>query len=86
MKNNIIYLIFGAFLVWCLILSLPKENKSDETNYELLQEVYKYVKRRDQVHELQIKQLQDEIKKDSVFVYSATRDERDSLRAKYNPF
>lgn len=84
-ENSIIYLTIGALILWNVWLSSPQKIENNGPNYEMLQQIYKDVKRSDQSHELQIKNLQNEINQDSVIVYSATRSERDSLRAIYNP-
>ena len=85
MKNGLTYIILGGVIVWNVLLSLPKDEINDSINYQLLQELHHENERRFQKYELQVKSLKDEIRNDSVIVYTATRSERDSLRSIYNP-
>lgn len=85
MRENLIYLVLGGVILWNVLLSLPKKEEKNDINFELLQQIHQENERRFHRYELQINQLQDEIDQDSIVVYSATRSERDSLRAIYNP-
>lgn len=85
MKDKLIYLVLGGVILWNLLLSLPKKEESNDINFQMLQQIHQENQRRFHRYELQIKSLQDEIDQDSIIVYSASRDERDSLRSIYNP-
>lgn len=85
MKNNITLIVIAALIIWNIVLSLPKKENDDTTNFELLQELHKQNERDFQEFELQIRNLTNEIKNDCTFVYSASRSERDSLRDILNP-
>lgn len=68
--------------MWLFMLSLPKKEVKDDTNYELLQEVYKYVNRRIEESELQIKQLETKQDENNTFVDSADFRQLDSLESR----
>jgi len=85
MKNNLIYIAICLILVWNVWLSLPDEKNTTPINYELFNyQVQQYEARIDTL-ELQINQYNNEIIKDSIFIYSSARYVRDSLRQLHNP-
>ena len=83
LNDLLTFLLIGG-IVW-LIWFRPNNNQESPIDYEELKEIHLVNERRFLRFENTIKGLDHEIEKDSVIVYSASRDERDSLRAIYNP-
>ena len=82
-ENAVLFLILGL-IGWNVWLSLPKK-EDDTINYELFQELYKQSKRRMDDFDKQVIKFEKQYEKDSIFVSNATIEQRDSLRAIYNP-
>lgn len=85
MKEKLLIGCLVGLFAWNVWLSLPEKKESEKINYKLYQELFKQSERRFELFTNEIKNLNDEIFKDSVFVVNSSRTERDSLRAKFNP-
>jgi predicted negative regulator of RcsB-dependent stress response len=82
-KENVLFVLILVLIGWNVWLSLPKKD-NDSINYELFQELYKQSKRRMADFDKQVIKFNEQYEKDSIFVYSASRHERDSMRAELN--
>ena len=85
MKNKILFGIIAGLVFWNIWLSLPEKKEGETVNKELYIELFKQSERRFRRFENEIKRIDYELKKDSVFLVNPTRSERDSLRARFNP-
>lgn len=85
MKNNLTLIVIAALIIWNIVLSLPKKEKDDTTNFELLQEQLKQVERRVNLYELQMNRREIKINENENFIDNATSRQLDSLESIYNP-
>jgi hypothetical protein len=83
MKNGLIYIILGGVIVWNVLLSLPKDEKTDSINYELLQKIHHENEQRFQKYELQINRNLTRMYENDTFVDNADARQLDSLESIY---
>lgn len=84
--NHILIISIIGLFGWNLWLTLRAPNEPIQPyNYEIFDSLYKRNEKRISTIEHEINQIDQSIMDDSIFVHSADRKTRDSLRAIYNP-
>jgi len=88
MKNNIIYIVLGALIMWNGWLTWfkdPEPTPAPTIDYELLDSMYAQKETAIAQHDTVFNELGVAITRDSLLIHSADRRMRDSLRNLVNP-